>query len=272
VTSRSIRLEETPLAPGLSPLEIHVRKVGSGPPLVFLHGGWGYEIYPFDRQLDAFGDYRVIIPDRTGYGRSPRIADLPADFHRRAAAETSRVLDALGIERAALWGHSDGAVIAVWMALAEPDRFTAVILEAVHFFRVKPRSREFFETAVRDPDSLGERVCRVLERDHGSEWRTIIRLGGQAWLALADTAPGPEADLYDGRLGDLAAPVLFVHGADDPRTEPEELEAARRALPRATFAVIPGAGHSPHSERGAFEECNRAVREFLDGRHAEDGP
>ena len=261
--SRTVCLDETPLAPGLSPAEIHVREAGAGPPLVFLHGGWGYEIYPFDRQLDAFGDRRVVIPDRTGYGRSPRITDLPVDFHRRAAAETSRVLDALGIERAALWGHSDGAVIAVWMGLAEPDRFTAVILEAVHFYRVKPRSREFFETAVRDPDSLGDRVCRVLERDHGSDWRTLIRLGGTAWLALADTAPRPDADLYDGRLGELAPRATFVHGAEDPRTEPGELDAVRRALPDAVFAVIPGAGHSPHSERGVFEECNSAVRAFL---------
>ena len=71
------------------PARVYYRDTGAGPPLVFLHGGWGYEVYPFDRQVEALGGkYRILIPDRAGYGRSPRIASLPADFHRRAARET----------------------------------------------------------------------------------------------------------------------------------------------------------------------------------------
>src|SRR5262249_4390615 len=53
---------------------IYCRDTGAGSPLLFLHGGWGYEVYPFDRQIEALGGkYRILIPDRTGYGRSPRI-------------------------------------------------------------------------------------------------------------------------------------------------------------------------------------------------------
>src|SRR5207244_2470372 len=65
-----IDLPSSPLAPGASPVHIYYRDEGDGPPIVFLHGGWGHEIYPFDRQLDAFGSrHRVVIPDRSGYGR-----------------------------------------------------------------------------------------------------------------------------------------------------------------------------------------------------------
>jgi pimeloyl-ACP methyl ester carboxylesterase len=46
---------------------------------------------------------------------------MPLDFHRRAAAETILFLDALGIERAVLWGHSDGAVISAMTGLAAPS-------------------------------------------------------------------------------------------------------------------------------------------------------
>src|SRR5687767_8623527 len=94
-----------------SATSLYVRDVGAGDPLVFLHGGWGYEFYPFDAQIAVLGaTHRIVIPDRTGYGRSPRIAALPPRFHEAAANETLGVLDELGIARAALWGHSDGAV------------------------------------------------------------------------------------------------------------------------------------------------------------------
>ena len=137
-----VTIEESPLAPDISPVEIHYREAGSGPPLVFLHGGWGYEIYPFDRQIDAFGNhFRILVPDRTGYGRSQRLDQVPTDFHARAAVETMRLLDALHVDRAVLWGHSDGAVIAAKVGLASPDRISGLILEAFHFYRAKPGSR-----------------------------------------------------------------------------------------------------------------------------------
>lgn len=67
----------------------------------------------------------------------------------------------------------------------------------------------------------------------------------------------------DGRLGEIAAPVLVLHGADDPRTEPGELDRVARALPGATLHVIAGAGHSPHSERASSAEATQAAARFL---------
>jgi pimeloyl-ACP methyl ester carboxylesterase len=48
-----ISIDESPLIPGVSPVDIYYREAGTGVPLVFLHGGWGYEVYPFDRQVEA---------------------------------------------------------------------------------------------------------------------------------------------------------------------------------------------------------------------------
>jgi len=64
------------------------------------------------------------------------------------------VIDALGLARRLVWGHSDGAVIALLMGLAQPDRLAGLIVEAAHFFRVKPASRAFFTAMVENPDSL----------------------------------------------------------------------------------------------------------------------
>src|SRR4051795_5717722 len=115
-------LPSSPLAPGIAPVAIHYREFGAGPPVVVLHGGWGYEIYPFDRQIAALSrTHRIVIPDRTGYGRSPRLTRQEPDFHSRAAVETFAAIEALGLERPVLWGHSDGAVIALLIGLAHPD-------------------------------------------------------------------------------------------------------------------------------------------------------
>src|ERR1035441_9031020 len=117
-----VELESSPHAANalnVRPVRIHYRDVGHGRPVVFLHGGWGYGVYPIDRQVEALkGEARFLIPDRSGHGQSSDFAGaLPIDFHTRAAQETLLVLDALGIERAVIWGHSDGAVIAAMIGL-----------------------------------------------------------------------------------------------------------------------------------------------------------
>jgi pimeloyl-ACP methyl ester carboxylesterase len=259
-----VELVSSALAPDASPVRIHYREAGAGRPIVILHGGWGYEIYPFDRQIAALSpDHHIVVPDRTGYGGSGRLARQETDFHHRAAAETFAVIDALGLERPVVWGHSDGAVIALLMGLSAPDCLSGVIAEATHFFRRKPASREFFETMMRNPDGLGERVTAVLAREHGAGWRDLIRTNGDAWLRIADARSRPDEDLYGGRLDELRVPALLIHGARDPRTEPGELDALRAALPAAQIALLPEGGHSPHSERATADETTRIAHEFV---------
>jgi len=260
-----VTITESPLAPAISPVEIHYREYGNGTPLVFLHGGWGYEVYPFNDQIEAFGkDFKILIPDRTGYGGSRRIASLPVDFHRRAAREMMSFLDALNIDKAVLWGHSDGAVIATMMGLAAPRRFAGIILEAFHFYRVKPGSRAFFETMAENPQTFGERVCATLARDHGEDyWQELIVNNGRAWLRIAEESSHPKQDLYDGQLSELSAPATFIHGSDDPRTEPGELDGVRQQLKHAQVNIIQGGAHAPHSQRSVAAECNKIAGDFL---------
>ena len=263
-----VALPSTPLAPGAGPVALYVRDhrpadAGGRLPLLVLHGGWGYEIYAFAAQLPALADRRVVIPDRTGYGRSPALAALPPRFHQAAAEEHLATLDALAVDRCAIWGHSDGAVIAAIMALRWPARVAGVILEALHVDRDKPRSRAFFETMRDRPDDFGPRVTARLAADHGEpRWRDVLRCGGRAWLDIAAT---PDDDFYDHRLADLAVPALVLHGADDPRSEPDELARIARALPAATVHVIAGAGHAPHSERAAAAEATAVGVAFVRG-------
>jgi pimeloyl-ACP methyl ester carboxylesterase len=267
--TRTVTLRESPIAPG-RPAEIHLREAGSGPPVVLLHGGWGYEAYPFDAAIAALApSHRVIAPDRVGYGRSGRVPALPRGFHRLMAEETFALLDALGLREAALWGHSDGAVIAAHMAFLAPERVTAAVLEALHFFALKRASVEFFETGVRDPERFGPAVVEACLRDHGDSWKDVIAAGGWAWLDIIDEGRRGRRDLYAGRLAEVRAPVLLLHGSRDPRTEPGELEAAMAALPRARLALV-DAGHSPHTGREAARAIDLAVR-FLAGEGWQPG-
>jgi pimeloyl-ACP methyl ester carboxylesterase len=236
---------------------------------VILHGGWGYEIYPFERQISALAvRHRVVIPDRTGYGQSGRLERQATDFHHRAAAETFALIDALALDRPIVWGHSDGAVIALLMGLADPGRVSGLIVEAVHFFRSKPGSRAFFEAMTRDPDGLGERATSVLARAHGERWREVLRANGDAWLRIAGDPAAATLDLYGGRLGDLRVPTLVIHGGKDPRTEPGELDALRDVLTRRAealrhFEVLAEGGHSPHSERATADEVTQLAERFV---------
>jgi pimeloyl-ACP methyl ester carboxylesterase len=229
---------------------------------VFLHSGWGYEVYNFGRQIEALQDrYRILIPDRSGYGRSARVTALPVDFHKLAAVEMLRILDALGVRRAALWGHSDGAAIAAWMALQQPDRVAGLILEAFHNTGEKKGTTGFFGGLLAGTEQVGRRVSEAMARDHGEDWREALRVHVEGWLGIAQAKI---ADLYEGRLGELAPPALFLTGSDDPRSEPGDIPAVRRALPQSAIRIIEGAGHSPHSEPDFAVECARIGRDFFD--------
>lgn len=247
------------------PARIHYRESGSGTAVIFLHGGWGYEIYPLTRQAPALQQLRVIVPDRSGYGGSTKPALFGADFHRRAVQETLAFVDALNIERCVLWGHSDGAVIAAWLGIMHPERWSGLILEAFHYDRAKPASRTFFTDMATTPERMGERVTAVLAREHGEGyWRDLLRSEGQAWLDIASIAEnGGPPDLFDGTLSALKTPAMFIHGAGDPRTERGELETVRRELPTARLHVIANGGHCPHAESASADEFRRELTATL---------
>jgi pimeloyl-ACP methyl ester carboxylesterase len=265
----SLMLESSPLADGKS-VTISYRREGQGPPLVFLHGGWGVDIYPIDTAT-LISAHTVVVPTRSGYGRSSSLDRFPPDFHYCAVVETLAVLDALGIEKAVWWGHSDGAVIAAMAAIHAPHRVDAVILEALHYFAAKPGSRSFFRRMAYEPETFSEGIRMTLAAEHGeTRWAATVSHDGQAWLDLARDAPSVDTDLYDGRLHEVTTPTLVVHGGCDPRTEPGELETILGALPHAQRSFHADAGHCPHAESSG-EAVTTAVLEFLGSLAAPGG-
>jgi pimeloyl-ACP methyl ester carboxylesterase len=206
----------------------------------------------------------VLVPDRTGYGRSGRLAELPDGFHALMAEEMALLLSALGVARAALWGHSDGAVVAAWLALLDPERASALVLEALHFWRAKPASIPFFETGLDAPEGFGAAVVDAVRRDHGEGWRDVLGAGARAWLRIIGDGVARGGDLFSGRLGELRCPVLVLHGRRDPRTERGELDAALRALPPGALLELLDAGHSPHTSTREGARATAAAVAFVE--------
>ncbi len=235
---------------------------GAGPPLVCLHSGWGRAAMPFDDAAAVLGrSHRLIFPDRRGYGRSTPLDELPVGYHRDAAVDLADFLDALSIDRAALWGHSDGAISAALFAADHPQRASALVLEAIHFHRAK--SRDFFERFFDAPDSLPANVIERLRADHGEDrWRTVIRMHSRVWLAFQAIG----GDFYEGALATIRCPVMLLYGEGDPHTAPSEVEELARQLPQATLQPVREGGHSPHSEPATARFCSQRVLQFL-GEH-----
>lgn len=238
--------------------EIWYEEIGAGPPLLCLHSGWGRAAMPFDDAVEVLsGSYRMIFPDRRGYGRSTALDSFPVSYHRDAAVDLGRFLDGLGIEAAILWGHSDGAVSAALFAAGHPARVRALVLEAIHFHRAK--SKAFFARYAADPEALPPHVIERLSADHGARWRTVIAMHSRVWLDFHALG----GDFYDGALEAIRAPTLVLHGAEDPHTPPGEIAELARRLPRAAFELVAEGGHSPHSEPKTARFCSERVRRFF---------
>jgi pimeloyl-ACP methyl ester carboxylesterase len=102
---------------------LSITSAGDGPPLILLHG-WTLDHRMWRPQLEALGaHFRLIMPDRRGFGRSTASPDLG-----READDVTCIADALGLEQFGLAGLSQGAGVALNFAIRNPDRLTAVAL------------------------------------------------------------------------------------------------------------------------------------------------
>jgi pimeloyl-ACP methyl ester carboxylesterase len=113
----------------LKDVKIHCVETGSGIPLILLHGN-GEDLHIFDRQAaELKGKYRVIRLDTREHGLSvphPDAANEELSF-REISGDITGVMDALGIEKAAFLGFSDGANAALKTAVLYPERVLAAV-------------------------------------------------------------------------------------------------------------------------------------------------
>jgi pimeloyl-ACP methyl ester carboxylesterase len=215
------------------------------PTLVLLHEGLGCVALwrDFPAALVAATGYGVFAYSRFGYGASDPVP-LPRPMtymHDEALTVVPRVLDAAGIRRAVLIGHSDGGSIAAIHAGAVRDpRVLGVVMIAAHFFVEDLNIASI--AAIKANYENGDLRTR-LARYH-RDVDVAFRGWNDAWL-------DPRFRAFDitEQLGKIRVPVLALQGAEDPYGTPEQLDVLERAASRPVETrLIAGARHAPHLE------------------------
>jgi len=249
----------------------------SGPPLVLIHGytdsarDW-VPMLPYLSKRD-----RLILVDIRGHGQSskPECCYTRIDF----AYDIKLLLDALGVRRADIVGHSLGSIIAQTFAEYWPERTAHVVLisstggsppdrpKKPLQFDFAAEIRKLKEPIEADspfmiawwdsPTPVDPEFIRRQRRDAAG-----IPL--RVWLAVLDQAL-PANNIYadlQGTLPRLKAPTLLIWGSQDPIMEEDMRQSLRNALPGAKVKIFEGLGHNPFWEdpRGVAE----AVNAFLD--------
>jgi len=264
-------------------IEIAFEEHGHGErPLLLVHGFTGFR-QDFATQLPALARYgRVLAPDLRGHGESGRGADPASYALEHLSADLLGLLDALGIERCDLLGHSMGGMVALRAALRAPERIASLVLmdtspgplgfvDRAQLALAARVGREAGMAALAEilrvrakDDAARSAADRRVEEEWGAErfwaWRTarVAAMDPLAYEALGLALVAQE-DLTP-RLGEIRCPTgVLVGELDHDFRAPSEVLAQR--IPGAWLRVLAGAGHQPQHE--APEDWRAAVLEHL---------
>jgi pimeloyl-ACP methyl ester carboxylesterase len=225
-------------------------KFGVGSPVVLLHGGlghsgnWGYQV-----PMLLSAGYQVVLIDSRGHGRSTR--DFRPFTYELMASDVLAVMDAVHLEKAVVVGWSDGACIALILAMKAPARIAGV----------------FFFGCNMDPSGAKEFApTPVIDRCFSRHAKDYIQLSAtpdqfdsfvEAVGLMQKTQPN-----YSARdLGAIHVPVAIVQSEDDEFIKPEHAEYLARSIPGAELILLSAVSHFAPLQRP--EQFNRVMRAFL---------
>lgn len=222
------------------------RRSGSGEPFVLLHPG-GTDSRSLELLVAELGGYALLMPDQRGHGRTP---DAPGPFgFAEFAADTAAFIESEVDGPVHVFGHSDGAIVALHLALARPELVRSLV------FASGVWHHDGWLPGVLDgeaPDFMRDSYGEV-SPDGVEHWDIVVR-------KLAELhAVEPALAVADLRR--LAVPTLILSG-DDDEIRFEHLIEMYRALPDGELAIIPRASHGVVVEKPAL--IARLLRDFHD--------
>ena len=234
------------------------------PPLIILHGILGSSRNWQTAGRDLAARYHVLALDLRNHGGSPHAEEMT---YEAMVGDVLAWLDARGLARVSLLGHSMGGKVAMLLACRWPERVERLVV-----VDIAPRDyewggrqrREFAAMNGLDLVGLGSRaeaerrleaqipdwalrkfLMTNLERDGDGRWRWTIHLA-----ALTEALPALEKNPL--RAEDrFAGPALFVVGGKSPYVQPSDWPAIHRHFPAARIETIPDSGHDPHMQARA---------------------
>jgi pimeloyl-ACP methyl ester carboxylesterase len=251
-------------------LRIGFRRAGAGPPLVLLHGGLGDSRAWRDQLEDLTDEFTVVAWDAPGCGES---SDPPDDFRLGDYADSlAGLINALGLQRPHVLGHSFGAGLALELYRRHPEVPRSLVLAGAYAGwagslsgeEVEKRLRLALEVAELLPDrfvpqSIPGLFSDLIPPERSQELAAIMseaRPVGTRVMAHAFA----EADLRDV-LPQIQVPTLLLCGEADERSPLPVAHELHAAIPTSRMVVLPGLGHETYVE--APERFNAEVRTFV---------
>ncbi len=240
-----------------------------GPVVVFLHGytdshhTWDLNLPSLPRRFHAYA------LDQRGHGDAsrPECCYTQSDY----AAEVVAFLDAMGVERATLVGHSMGSFIAQQVALESPERVEALVLVGSAPTVAGNEVAAWLMDAVNtltdpvDPAFIREFQAGTFYRPIPASYLdTLVSESGKVPARVwQDALAGLIAEDHSARLGEIAVPTLVISGDQDGFFSVAEGQALAAAIPGATFVLYEGTGHGIHAEQP--HRFVRDLQRFLHG-------
>jgi pimeloyl-ACP methyl ester carboxylesterase len=196
-------------------LRIHYAEAGEGRPVVLLHGnGEDHNLFETEiGQLVAAG-YRVYAPDSRGHGKNEPLTEY---HYADMAEDVYQFIKTLGLEKPALYGHSDGGIIALLLEISHPGTLSVMAVSGTNLSPegiISSFIEEFTELNEKKPDPL---ITLMLTEPH----------------------------IDPAELRKITIPVLVTVG-DDDLILPEETEKLSENLPNSVTVVVEGADHGSY--------------------------
>jgi pimeloyl-ACP methyl ester carboxylesterase len=221
---------------------------GDGDPLVLLHpGGAGVDSRALDPNLEALSRrFRTYTPEQRAHGHTPDV-DGPVSY-QDMAQDTIMFIDKVIGRPVHLFGCSDGAVVALMVALGRPALVRRLVFVAGVFHR------DGWEAGILDeelPEDFRHSYGAVSPDGAGHYDEVVAKLA-----AMHDREPA----LTPGELSAIACRTLVMVGDDDQVRLEHAIEMYRR-LPAGELAVVPGTSHGLLVEKQDL--CNWLITDFL---------
>lgn len=275
---------------------VRVQEVGEGPPFVLMHGG-SIAGTSWATLAGALDGVRCVLVDRPGCGLSDPIVGGPLKDLRSVEAYADQLLvdllDALGLDAAAVGATSYGGLFAFRGAAAAPDRVTRLVeyswlvgapsdsapltarLAAAPGMQAAmtrlPMTRGMVKQALRQ-FGLGRAIDSGVFDDHMLDWAHALLRHTDTLANDVRSSPqvftpirGQNVDLLltDDLLARVTMPVLFLWGEDDPNGGAAVARGFAPRLPDSQLVIVPGAEHAPWLDD--LDTCVASTRSFLSG-------
>jgi len=220
------------------------------------------------RSLAGFA--RVVMFDKRGTGLSDRVEQLPTIEERMDDARA--VMDAVGFERAAIIGISEGGSLAAVFAATYPERCTALILYGAfarfsQWFPTEESLKSFFAYVESNWGSGNSFIRFAPSRQNDLAfkdwWGRFERLGASPSAVIKLQQMNSQIEIA-GILPSINVPTLVIHRIDDVAVSIEGGRELARLIPGARLVEFPGADHLPYTGENSDEVCN-VIGEFITG-------